>query len=282
MPDQQPANESHAMTDGSLILLPPSEGKAAGGEGPPLNLETLSFQSLNPVRLRMAKALVQLSQRPRSSKKLLGLVGPTLEKAIASNANLYSSPTMPAIRRYTGVMYDSIDYASFDPQATDTFNRNVVIISGLFGAVRPLDMIPEYKLKMGAVLLRRKSCASVWKQQISKALKSEQTFRIIWDFLPLEHSAAWKPAAVPHETRFRIKFVERAASGKLKTITHLSKALKGALVRYLVADPDSMSSPGSALEFAGNFSHPEGYSFRPELATEIADATEIAFVKDTA
>ena len=53
------------QTDDALILLPPSEGKAAGGENPPLDLDSLSFESLNSVRMRMANALVKLSERPR-------------------------------------------------------------------------------------------------------------------------------------------------------------------------------------------------------------------------
>ncbi|MDP9417702.1 MAG: hypothetical protein M3P48_07715, partial [Actinomycetota bacterium] len=40
-----------------LVLLPPSEGKAAGGHGAPLDLSVLSHPSLNPVRERVVAAL---------------------------------------------------------------------------------------------------------------------------------------------------------------------------------------------------------------------------------
>ena len=92
------------MAGSTLILLPPSEGKSSGGGGAPLDLESLAFSTLGPTRARMVKALVQLSQRPRSSKKLLGVKGPALEKAMADNASIESAPTLPAIERYTGVM----------------------------------------------------------------------------------------------------------------------------------------------------------------------------------
>ena len=115
---------------------------------------------------------MQLSQRPRSSKKLLGVKGPALEKAMAENAGLQEAPTLPAIERYTGVMYDAIDYRSLDAGATEAFDRNVIIMSGLFGMVRPLDMIPAYKLKMGSALLRRKTCAAVWKPGVTRCLAS--------------------------------------------------------------------------------------------------------------
>ncbi len=192
-----------------LILLPPSEGKASGGNGPPLELETVSFPELNPTRTRMLKALVQLGSRPRVSKKLLGVKGAALEKAMESNSSVLTSPTMPAIERYTGVMYDSIGYRSLSEHARGVFDHSAVVMSGLFGMVRPHDLIPDYKLKMGAALIRRKTCASIWKTQNSGSLKEIADGGVIWDLLPLEHSAAWDPAEVPCQARFTFKFLEK-------------------------------------------------------------------------
>jgi len=255
-----------SMAATALILLPPSEGKASGGNGDPLNLGSLSFNSLDPTRARMVKALGQLSQRPRSSKKLLGVKGPALEKAMAENASLEVAPTLPAIERYTGVMYDAIDYRSLDGGARAVFSQSVVIMSGLFGMLRPSDKIPSYKLKMGAKLLRRGTCAAIWKPLISKSLAdNDGAIGVIWDLLPNEHSAAWDPAKVPHEARFTVKFVERAARGQLKTVTHLSKLLKGALVRHIVLNSNEAGGADAARQLMAGVSHPEGYEFHPGL-----------------
>ena len=268
------------MASAPLILLPPSEGKASGGEGAPLDLGSLSFESLNPTRARLAKALVQLSRRPRVARKLLGVKGAALEHARTDNANLEIGPTTQAIDRYTGVMYDAIDYRSLDDSARESFSQTVIIMSGLFGMVRPFDMIPAYKLKMGARLVRGKTCAAVWKPLISKSLANEADCGVVWDLLPNEHSAAWDPAKVPHETRFTVKFLERRADGQIKTVTHLSKLLKGALVRHLVNNAAAAGSAESALELAAGFSHPEGYELRPELTSEVDRATELVFLRD--
>ena len=268
------------MAGEPLILLPPSEGKASGGDGPPLDLDSMSFESLNPARARMAKALDQLSRRPRVARKLLGVKGAALERAKLDNATIQESPTLPAIERYTGVMYDAIDYRSLDAGAREAFGRTVVIMSGLFGMVRPSDMIPTYKLKMGAKLLRSKTCAAAWKPLISKSLAIAGGPGVIWDLLPNEHSAAWDPSTVPHGARFTVRFVERAASGQLKTVTHLSKLLKGALVRHLVSNSAEAGAAESALPLAAGFSHPEGYEFYPDLTTEIGRTTELVFVRD--
>jgi cytoplasmic iron level regulating protein YaaA (DUF328/UPF0246 family) len=262
-----------------LILLPPSEGKASGGEGHPLNFDALSFGALNSTRARIAKSLGQLSQRPRSSKKLLGVKGAALEKAMADNVGLGEAPTLPAIERYTGVMYDAIGYPSLGSDARGVFDRGVIIMSGLFGVVRPSDLIPAYKLKMGARLLRGKTCAAIWKPLISKSLAGEAENRVIWDLLPNEHSAAWDPSKVLCDARFTVKFVERGPERQLKTVTHLSKLLKGALVRHIVSNSTEAGTADSALRLAAGFTHPEGYELDPDLTTEVDQATELVFLK---
>jgi cytoplasmic iron level regulating protein YaaA (DUF328/UPF0246 family) len=268
------------MPTAPLILLPPSEGKASGGDGAALDLGSISFEALNPTRGQMAQALVKMSGRPRVSRKLLGVKGPALEQANAENASLETAATMRAIERYTGVMYSAIGYRSLDDAARESFAQNVIIMSGLFGAVRPFDMIPAYKLKMGAKLIRNKTCAAVWKPLISKAFANEADYGVIWDLLPGEHSAAWDPTTVPHNTRFTVKFAERSTSGEVKTVTHWSKLLKGALVRHLVENAEAAGSAASASDLAAGFSHPEGYTFSPELTSEVDNATELLFLKE--
>ena len=268
-----------AIASSPLILLPPSEGKASGGEGAPLDLESLSFEELNPTRARFTKAIVKLSERPRSSRALLGVKGPALEKAMAENAELDAAPTLPAIERYTGVMYDAIDHQSLDGDAREVFGNSVIIMSGLFGIVRPFDMIPAYKLKMGGKLLRGKTCSAVWKRAITESLAESAEDSVIWDLLPIEHSAAWDSSKVRYQTRFTVKFLERNTVGELKTVNHRSKLLKGALIRHLVTNTEAAGSADSALDLLAGFSHPEGHVFNPELTSESDSVTEIVFVK---
>ena len=228
----------------------------------------------------MAKSLAQLSGKPRVAQKLLGVKGVALETARADNAGLMDAPTLPAIERYTGVMYDSIDYKSLDADAKDCFGQTTFIMSGLFGMVRPYDMIPTYKLKMGAKLRRNKTCAAIWKPLISKSMAETVESGVIWDLLPNEHSAAWDPALVACDVRFTVKFLEAGRDGKLKTVSHWSKALKGALVRHLVSNPAAAGSADSALALLSEFSHPEGYEYRPNLTAEVDGATEIVLLKE--
>ena len=130
-------------------------------------------------------------------------------------------------------------YKSLDPDAKECFGQTTIIMSGLFGMVRPYDMIPAYKLKMGGRLPRGKTCSAIWKSVITKSLAGESSDRVIWDLLPNEHAAAWNPAAVKYSARYTVKFLNRTPNGELKTVNHWSKLLKGALVRHLVSNPES-------------------------------------------
>ena len=96
-----------------LILLPPSEGKAAGGEGPPWESVDQSFPTLADPRREVVNALVKaMGGSPEARFKLLGVKAAKAEEATAVNLVVATAPTMPAIDRYTGVLYDALDYPS--------------------------------------------------------------------------------------------------------------------------------------------------------------------------
>ena len=97
-----------------LILLPPSETKAHGGNGAPLNWDELSFPALNPVRQDIAVDLAQLDVD--KALEVLG-ISEKLRPEAESNTELFDSPTMPAIERFTGVLYDALDAATLPPAA---------------------------------------------------------------------------------------------------------------------------------------------------------------------
>lgn len=99
-----------------LVLLPPSETKLAPRRGRPVDLATLSFPGLEPLRA-----------------------------ALLDDA-LRAAPAVAAGRLYTGVLYAALDLPSLPGRAA----RDIVIVSAQFGAVRPADRIPAYKREMDA------------------------------------------------------------------------------------------------------------------------------------
>ncbi|WP_115684433.1 peroxide stress protein YaaA [Corynebacterium senegalense] len=97
-----------------LILLPPSETKAPGGSDQPMSV---SFPALDPVRGEIMDDLAALPV----DAMVTALKIPASKRAEAEeNLTLRSAPTMPAIHRYTGVLYDALSGGSKLPTRSGT------------------------------------------------------------------------------------------------------------------------------------------------------------------
>ena len=175
-----------------LILLPPSEGKAPGGDGPPWERGSLSID-LDVERARVRRALNAAMKRNEASRsKLLDVKGKALVDATAANRAVTKAPTLPAIERYTGVLYDALDHRSLSAEHRRRLDASVVIFSGLWGAVMPADPIPDYKLKMGAALPPLGKLSTWWCRPLSARLVGLAAGRHVWNLLPNEHALAWE------------------------------------------------------------------------------------------
>jgi len=202
--------------------------------------------------------------------KLLGVKGVALAAAVEADRAVRRSPTMPAIERYTGVLYDALDHRSLPARSTARLAEQVLIASGAFGLVAPLDPIPDYKLKMGIALPGIGRLSTYWRPHVDGALAPLVDGRTVWNLLPNEHAAAWSGStqvAVEVTVRFADDIV-RGGRRELVYVAHWNKLLKGALVRHVLAtqldDPAGLAS----------FDHPEGYRYEPSLTEE--DGSRIA------
>lgn len=230
-----------------LLLLPPSEGKAAGGTGPALKLKDLTFAELAEAR---KEVLVALDNLPDAA---YGVKGAALEKAKQANAAVRKAKTLPARERYTGVLYDALDCGSMKTKEMKLLAQRVVIFSGLFGAVSTSDFIPDYKLKMSATLKPLGKLSTFWKPYLTEALRPYCENETVWNLLPNEHNVAWSPP--PSARIITVKFLDDDGKGNLTTVSHWNKLLKGSLVRWLI---ETNASEPSALK---KFRHPENYCF---------------------
>ena len=93
------------------MLLPPSETKRSGGDKPPLRLRALSTPALTGLRTELVGELVDLAADPQACRRALG-ISAAQDEEITRNAGLRLAPAMPAIHRYTGVLYDALDAES--------------------------------------------------------------------------------------------------------------------------------------------------------------------------
>ncbi|HYI51444.1 MAG TPA: peroxide stress protein YaaA [Microbacterium sp.] len=212
-----------------LVLLPPSETKRSGGGSGSLHLAALALAQLGEQRESVLTALEDLSADPVRAARVLKL-GSTQYDEIAANASIRSSPTMAAIDRYTGVLYDALDAASLDAHARRWLGANVLIHTASLGPVGALDRIPAYRLGAGVSLPGSPSLRRTWSHAVSSAL-ADLSPSFILDLRSEAYTALGPvPASVGS---VYVRVVTEGADGTVRALNHFNKHAKGELVRAL-------------------------------------------------
>jgi cytoplasmic iron level regulating protein YaaA (DUF328/UPF0246 family) len=240
-----------------LVLLPPSEGKAAGGRGRPVALDGLSLPELARPRATVLDELVGLcSADEDKAAEVLGLT-PGLRGEVARNAGLRTAPAMPAGRLYTGVLYEALGLATLDAAARRRANASLLVFSGLWGALRLTDRVPAYRCSMGVRLPGVGGLAAYWKPWLDAALPEAAGGGLVLDLRSSAYAAAWKPrgdlaARTAHVRVLQVAVVDGVE--RRTVVSHFNKATKGRLVRALLeagARPRTPAALASALRDLG-------------------------------
>lgn len=236
-----------------LILLPPSEGKAAPGRGQALDLDALSLPRLTCTRQRVLDALVTLCRdEPDHAATVLGLSS-TQRDLVARNAELVTAPTARADRIYTGVLYDALDVATLSAAAKRRAARRVAVTSSLFGVVRLSDRIPAYRLSGDATVPGVGSIASAWREALPEAMTEEVGRGLLIDLRSSMYAGFWRPAPELAGQVATVRVLHET-NGRRQVVSHFNKATKGRIVRALLedgADPRTPAALATTLERLG-------------------------------
>lgn len=224
-----------------IVLLPPSETKRIGGDGPALTIKALSSPALGPVRTELVDELVELSADREASRRALG-ISAAQDAEIDRNAALRTAPTMPAINRYTGVLYDALDVDSLRGAAASRARSRLAVGSALFGLLRADDLIPAYRLSAGSRLPGRPTLAARWRPALEPVLASIAEGELVVDLRSGSYAGLGKvPGAIS------VDVVAEHADGRRTVVSHFNKAHKGRLARALAT---TRSEPGDAAAVA--------------------------------
>jgi len=189
-----------------LLLLPPSEKKKAATSPEKFDLSSLTF----------AAELSALRSQ--------------------TTAGSDSSKTSPAIEIYDGVLYQGLGWNSLSATQKKRANSRVLIVSALFGLVKPLDQIFQYKIKIDSKLWRA-AIAAVSTKFVSELVIDcrSSTYKSVWTINP-ENTV---------EVRvFKINGTERSV------ITHMSKKYRGELTRHLLMQTNDPTTPAEVQRMA--------------------------------
>jgi uncharacterized protein len=259
-----------------VILLPPSEGKQPGGNpfAPDMfdyrTSNTFNyFNDLNPQRRKLINALQEtIREAEVDLEALFGVKDDVLEEAIAANLELFKGALMATLDRYSpGVMYKSMDFSGLPTGAQRRLLENGIIFSGVFGLLRPDDLIPNYRLKMDASLPEIGKVSSFWKPHISPVLNRRVEDKIVWNLLPAIHREAWDDHQT-YKAVVNVRFFDDIR-GERKPVSHNVKPLRGQLVNFIVRET------AESVEALEAWQPSDGYAFDPESIETNPDTKEV-------
>jgi len=227
-----------------LVLLPPSETKRDGGvEGSSLDLGALSFPELTPERRRTLRAMRALARNLGAATAALRL-GSTQAHEVARNRAVLSSPVLPAIDRYDGVLYDALDAASLPATARAAAGRNLAIASAAFGLLGGLDPIPAYRLshysRLPGLALGR-----LWREPLARVLAAQTGL-----LLDLRSESYAKLGALPERPDAAHIRVATGTGERRRALGHFNKQAKGEFVRRLLLSGAELPDAESLLDWA--------------------------------
>jgi len=140
-----------------------------------------------------------------------------------------------AVYAFNGDVYRGLDAYTIDTKKLDELQDTVRILSGLYGVLRPLDLMQPYRLEMGTKFPvgRKKNLYEFWRKQVTEALNNELKDDEV--FLNLASNEYFKAVDVKalKVPVINIKFQE-LKNGNYKTIAIFSKLARGLMARYVI------------------------------------------------
>ena len=158
----------------------------------------------------------------------------------------------PAVYAFDGDVYTGLDVYSLDSKKIEALQSQLRILSGLYGLLKPLDLIQPYRLEMGTKFPvgTKKNLPDFWKTKVTSLLNEElkkgELFVNLASneyFTAIDTKALESPIVTPHFRDFK--------NGKLKIISFFAKKARGTMVRYILDNDCQSLSDLQGFDVAG-------------------------------
>ena len=170
----------------------------------------------------------------------------------------------PCVLTFRGDVYRGLDAATLAKRDLQWAQGRLRILSGLYGIMRPLDLMQPYRLEMGTRLdnPRGRNLYDFWGTRLVDSLNAEHAERPVKAVLNLA-SNEYSKAVPAHELYPPLvtALFQEIRDGRPKTISFSAKRARGLMTRFIIKN--RIAAPEGLKDFAE-----EGYSFRPELSLD--------------
>ncbi len=245
-----------------LVLLSPA--KSLDWSAAPKGLS-----GTEPTLLKESRVLAKTmrTKRPRALSKLM-----EISEALAElnhqrfqdlTAEVDAERDRPAALAFNGDVYQGLDARSLKRADLEWAQDHIAILSGLYGVLRPLDLIEPHRLEMGTALKTRRggSLYDFWGNRVSKHLSerlAEQGSSTIVDLASQEYSRVARLKGL--DASVITPVFREESDGKAKTISFYAKRARGMMARFVIEK--RLTDVGGLRKFRAG-----GYRFDEETST---------------
>ena len=237
--------------------------------------KSLDFETALPTQVHsqptyLEEATTLNTALARKSKKAIGELMHISDKLAQLNKDRYQQfhtpftpeNARPAVYAFNGDVYTGLDIYTLPQEKIDALQDKLRILSGLYGILKPLDLIQAYRLEMGTTLKtgRKKNLYDFWGDKPTLYLNEELADDEL--FINLASTEYFK---VINPKKLKVPVITPVfkdfKNGKLKVISFFAKKARGMMVRYIL-DKDV-----STLEALKGFNY-DGYGYSTEHSDE--------------
>ena len=206
--------------------------------------KTLDYESalpkLEPTTPRFAAEATTLAHAAAhlTQKKLAELmhISPALAKLNADRFRDFDTlPERPAMFAFAGDVYTGLEAKTLDEAAVDYAQDHVRLLSGLYGLLRPLDLMRPYRLEMGTRWAPRKTkLTDWWGDRIAKLLVDDVEAEGSGTILNLASQEYWAAAQGKLPASIRVVAIDFREGEAQKFVSFHAKKARGMVARWLV------------------------------------------------
>tara|TARA_R110002051_G_scaffold76952_5_gene140384 strand:+ start:1871 stop:2632 length:762 start_codon:yes stop_codon:yes gene_type:complete len=164
----------------------------------------------------------------------------------------------PAVYGFNGDVYQGLDAYTIPENKLEQLQNTLLILSGLYGIVKPLDLIQPYRLEMGTQLKvgRKKNLHEFWKKELTEYLNS-----VLEDNELFINLASNEYFGAIDEKKLKVSVITPIfkdwKNDTLKVISFFAKKARGSMVRYII------DNQAKTIDDIKNF-NTDGYLFSQE------------------